>query len=143
MSDLYETDFVSWAEQQADALHRRAANEIDWENVAEEIGILARSDRRDIHNRLAVICVHLLKWTYQRGLRSRSWRRSIIEARDQIANLVEESPSLVSRLAKAYADGHRIAELETGLADLPKTCPWTIDQVLSHNFMPDVPTPIP
>ena len=35
------------------------------------------------------------------------------------------------------------AELETGLADLPKTCPWTIDQVLSHNFMPDVPTPIP
>jgi len=147
MSDLYETDFVSWAEQQADALHRRAANEIDWENVAEEIGILARSDRRDIHNRLAVICSHLLKWTFQRGLRSRSWRRSIIEARDQIANLVEESPSLgsypVSRLAKAYADGYRIAELETGLADLPKTCPWTIDQVLSHNFMPDVPTPIP
>ena len=144
MSDLYETDFVLWAKQQADALHRRAANEIDWENVAEEIGILARSDRRDIHNRLAVICIHLLKWTYQRGLRSRSWRRSIIEARDQIANLVEESPSLgsypASRLAKAYADGHRIAELETGLADLPKTCPWTIDQVLSHNFMPDVPT---
>jgi hypothetical protein len=147
MSDFYETDFVLWAEQQADALHRRAANEIDWENVAEEIGILARSDRRDIHNRLAVICSHLLKWTFQRGLRSRSWRRSIIEARDQIANLVEESPSLgsypVSRLAKAYADGYRIAELETGLADLPKTCPWTIDQVLSHNFMPDVPTPIP
>ena len=76
MSDLYETDFVSWAEQQADALHRRAANEIDWENVAEEIEILARSDRRDIHNRLAVICIHLLKWTYQRGLRSRSWRRT-------------------------------------------------------------------
>ena len=147
MSDLYETDFVLWAVQQADALHRRVANEIDWENVAEEIEILARSDRREIHNRLAAVCTHLLKWTYQRGLRSRSWRRSIIEARDQIANLVEESPSLgsypVSRLAKAYADGYRIAELETGLADLPKTCPWTIDQVLSHNFMPDVPTPIP
>ena len=30
MSDLYETDFVLWAERQADALHRRAANEIDW-----------------------------------------------------------------------------------------------------------------
>ena len=30
MSDLYETDFVLWAKQQADALHRRAANEIDW-----------------------------------------------------------------------------------------------------------------
>ena len=129
---------------QADALRRRAANEIDWENVAEEIEILARSDRRDIHNRLAVICTHLLKWVYQRGLRSRSWRRSVIEARDQIANLVEEGPSLASypasRLAKAYANGHHIAELETGLADLPKTCPWTIDQVLSHDFMPNDPT---
>ena len=105
---------------------------------------MARSDRREIHNRLAAVCTHLLKWTYQRGLRSRSWRRSVIEARDQIANLVEEGPSLASypasRLAKAYANGHHIAELETGLADLPKTCPWTIDQVLSHDFMPNDPT---
>ena len=125
---------------QADALRRRAANEIDWENVAEEIEILARSDRREIHNRLAAVCTHLLKWTYQRGLRSRSWRRSVIEARDQIANLVEEGPSLASypasRLAKAYADGHRIAVAETSLADLPETCPWTIDQVLDHKFWP-------
>ena len=37
MSDLYGADIVAWAEQQADALRRRAANEIDWENVAEEI----------------------------------------------------------------------------------------------------------
>jgi hypothetical protein len=33
MNDLYETDFVLWAERQADALHRRAASEVDWENV--------------------------------------------------------------------------------------------------------------
>ena len=36
MSD-YDTDVAAWAEQQADALRRRAANEIDWDNVAEEI----------------------------------------------------------------------------------------------------------
>jgi hypothetical protein len=56
MSDLYEADIAAWAEQQANALRRRAANEIDWENVAEEIESLARSDRRKIRNRLAVIC---------------------------------------------------------------------------------------
>ena len=149
MSDLYGDDILLWSKQQAELLRRMAAGErvddqVDWPNVIEEIEILARSDRREIHHRLAVICIHLLKWTYQRGLRSRSWRRSVIEARDQIANLVEEGPSLASypasRLAKAYANGHHIAELETGLADLPKTCPWTIDQVLSHHFMPDVPT---
>jgi hypothetical protein len=37
MSDLYDTDILLWSEQQAAAIRRRAANEIDWENVAEEI----------------------------------------------------------------------------------------------------------
>ena len=37
MSDLYDADIAAWAEQQANALRRRAANEVDWENVAEEI----------------------------------------------------------------------------------------------------------
>jgi len=56
MSDLYEADIAAWAEQRANALRRRAANDIDWENVAEEIESLARSDRRKIRDRLAVIC---------------------------------------------------------------------------------------
>ena len=37
MNDLYEDDILLWSEQQAGALRRRALNEIDWENVAEEI----------------------------------------------------------------------------------------------------------
>jgi len=35
-ADLYGADILLWAEHQADALRRRASNEIDWENVAEE-----------------------------------------------------------------------------------------------------------
>ena len=97
MSDLYEADIAAWAEQQADALRRRASNEIDWENVAEEIESLARNDRRKICNRLAVICEHLLKWAYRPEHRSGSWRESVVEARDQIARLVRESPSLRAR----------------------------------------------
>jgi len=37
MADLYEADVVAWSEKQADALRRRAGNEIDWDNVAGEI----------------------------------------------------------------------------------------------------------
>jgi hypothetical protein len=40
---LYDTDVAAWAEQQAGALRRRAANEIDWDNVAEEIEGVAAS----------------------------------------------------------------------------------------------------
>jgi Domain of unknown function DUF29 len=140
MADLYDTDVAAWAEQQADALRRRAANEIDWENVAEEIESLARSDRREIRNRLAVICEHLLKWAYQPEHRSGSWRGSVVEARDQIARLVQESPSLrgypAEVLSEAYPPGRRKAEAETGLTGLPESSPWSIGEVLDHAFWP-------
>jgi hypothetical protein len=140
MSELYESDIVAWAEQQAYALRRRAANEIDWDNVAEEIESLVRSDRRELGNRLAVICEHLLKWAYQPERRSGSWRGSVVEARDQIAKLVQESPSLrdypAAALAEAYPPGRRKAEAEASLVGLPESCPWTIDQVLDHAFWP-------
>ena len=90
MSNLYDTDIVAWAEFQADALRRRAANEIDWDNIAEEIESLARSDRREIRNRLAVICEHLLKWEYQPAGRGGSWRGPVREAR---SCLLYTSPS--------------------------------------------------
>jgi len=143
MSDLYETDSAAWAEQQAEALRRRAANEIDWDNVAEEIESLSRSDKREIRSRLAVICEHLLKWQYQPDTRSGSWRSSIREGRDKIADLIEESPSLADYPAAhlagprgAYARGRAKAADETGIAGLPETCPWTIEQVLDHGFWP-------
>lgn len=144
MSD-YDRDFALWSERQAEALRRRADyeradNEIDWENVAEEIESLGRSDKREIRNRLAVLCEHLLKWQFQPQARSNSWRASIFEARNKIRDLIEESPSLkgypASRLDGSYADGRELAALETEIADLPATCPWTIDQVRDPGFWP-------
>ena len=44
----YETDFYDWTKAQADTLRRRAANELDWDNLAEEIETLGRSERREI-----------------------------------------------------------------------------------------------
>jgi uncharacterized protein DUF29 len=150
MSDLYDSDVAAWSEQQAALLRRRAAGElvneadIDWRNVAEEIEDLARSDKREINNRLIVICEHLLKWRYQPEGRGGSWRGSVIEARDKIADLIEESPSLRpwpgSRLVQAYGRGCRKAEAETGLTRLPAICEWSIEQVLDHDFWPDAPT---
>ena len=71
MTDLYDTDITLWSEQQARLLRRHAAgkpvnnDDLDWQNIAEEIESLAKSDRREIRNRLAVICTHLLKWHVQ------------------------------------------------------------------------------
>jgi len=42
MTDLYDADILLWSERQANALRRRAVNEIDWENIAEEIADLGK-----------------------------------------------------------------------------------------------------
>jgi hypothetical protein len=48
MSDLYNRDIVTWSEQQAALLRRRAVGELvneaelDWDNIAEEIESVGR-----------------------------------------------------------------------------------------------------
>ncbi len=140
MADLYDTDIVAWAEGQADALRRRAANEIDWNNVAEEIEDVARRDRYRIYGALVNAMTHLLKWQFQSEMRSGAWRSVVVTARDRIAKLIKDSPSLrnypAAVLAEAYPPARRAAEAEMGLVGLPETCPWSIDQVLDHAFWP-------
>ena len=136
----YETDLYEWTKGQGDALRRRAANEIDWDNLAEEIESLGRSDRHEIRSRLENLILHLIKWAYQPEKRCGSWQGSIYEARVRLEDLFEESPSLVAlpaeHLRKAYARARQKALRETGLIDLPDSCPWTIDQILSPDFLP-------
>ncbi|MGC1407560.1 MAG: DUF29 domain-containing protein [Acetobacteraceae bacterium] len=140
MADLYDTDIVSWAEQQADALRRRATNEIDWNNVAEEIEDVARRDRDRLYGALVTAITHLLKWRFQPEMRSGAWRSAVVRARDRIAKLLNDSPSLkgypASVLADAYPPARRAAEAEASLDGLPESSPWTIDQVLDHAFWP-------
>ena len=57
MSDLYDTDAVTWAEQQAALLRRIAAGErvndqVDWENVVEEIEDVGGRERDKVTDAL-------------------------------------------------------------------------------------------
>jgi hypothetical protein len=140
MNDLYETDLVSWSERQAELLRRRAAgqlvndDELDWRNLVEEIEAVGASARRELRTRMARLARHLLKWQYQSELRTRSWRTTIRNQRDEIRDLLKESPSLEAGLTEIFPDsyrhGRRDALDETGLLDLPETPPFTIAQAL-------------
>ena len=72
--------------------------------------------------------------------RSGSWRGSIVEPREQIADVIEESPSLASypaeRLSRSYVAGRDKAAAETSVTDMPAACPWMINQVLDREFWP-------
>ena len=48
MGDIYDTDVVTWSEQQADLLRRIAAGEqvndqVDWPNIIEEVEAVGQS----------------------------------------------------------------------------------------------------
>ena len=42
MNNLYETDFIEWTRQQAQALHDHNIKALDWDNLKEEIEDLGK-----------------------------------------------------------------------------------------------------
>ncbi len=108
MSD-YDTDLVLWSREQADLLRRMAAGErvndqVNWENVAEEIESLGRSDWRELRRGVEVILRHLIKLHVSPVVEPRAgWRRTIVEQRNQIQILLDDSPSLLQRVPEAIS----------------------------------------
>lgn len=100
---LYEEDTVAWAENQAAALRSAAAGgsnqELDWENLAEEIEDLAKSQRRSLRSHIRNIIEHLIKLEHSPANRPHGkWRLSIINSRIKADDRLAESPSLRPQL---------------------------------------------
>jgi hypothetical protein len=138
----YDTDFYAWSNEQAKRLRLLKPDGLDWENVAEEIESLGKSDKRAIGSDLKVILEHLIKCRYQPARRTKSWDLTIIEHRQRLLQLIDESPSLASApadmLPDIYERARRKALIATGLAErtIPKNCPFSIEQVLDEGYLP-------
>jgi hypothetical protein len=141
----YDTDFYAWTQAQAVALRAKEAKTLDWDHLAEEIESLGNEQRHAVRSHLRVLLWHLLKWAYQPDHRGPSWRTSIVNARAEIADRLEDYPSLQplvpALLASAYGRARRLAAAETELplATFPQACPWSIEQVLDEEFWPEPP----
>ena len=113
---LYDTDLVLWAQAQVRALRgaARGSNEqaIDFENVAEEIENLARTERRALASHIATVIQHLMKLEASPAAHPRQgWQDTIDEARDGIARLLKDSPSLraeVAGMVRGETSGARV-----------------------------------
>lgn len=134
--EMYETDFVLWSEKTAQLIRNRLFDQVDWENVAEEIESLSRSDRRALRSQVKRVIVHMLKWHYEPERRTISWEVIIDDGRDQIQQLIKDSPSLIPTLLDiiqyCYPNAVRQASKETGLPQqkFPPSCPFDIHQLL-------------
>jgi Domain of unknown function DUF29 len=107
-ADLYEKDFVRWAEEQAKALRLAAETRpnlpIDWENLAEEVEGLGASYRRELATRIGAIIEHLLKLEHSPAIGPRrGWIETVLRERTDVHALLEESPSLRRKLPDIVA----------------------------------------
>jgi hypothetical protein len=140
---LHDSDFYAWSLEQAALLRAGRVGEADLAAIAEEIESMGKTEKRELVSRLTVLLLHLLKWRSQPGGRGNSWRLSIANARDEIADLLSDNPSLKSVIddvtASAYRYARRKAAIETDLAEeeFPPQCPWSFGHAMEAGFWPE------
>ena len=141
-TSLYDRDYALWLEMTIEQLRQQNFDQVDWENVLDEFESMSKRDRRSIKSNLVILLLHLLKWEFQPEIRSGSWTGSIIEHRQRLRDLLNDSPSLRNYLAEvlslAYSDAIVRAVNETGLeiAMFPIDCPYDIVNILNPSFLP-------
>jgi hypothetical protein len=151
MDQGYDTDLVLWAKDQASALrdagHAGTNLPIDWENVAEEIESLGKSQGREMASRISVILVHLLKLEASPATDPRSgWQETIVQQRGDVERVLADSPSLRPTIPtvidKEMGRARRIAALAlAGYGEQSRTdvgsLRYTAEQVLGDWFPDD------
>ena len=85
-TSTYDGDIIAWANEQARLLRDGLFSQLDIEHIAEEIEDVGKSEQRELENRMALLLAHLLKWEFQPSHRGNSWRRTIIDQRQGIAD---------------------------------------------------------
>lgn len=140
---LYDQDYHLWLETTIKQLQERQFSDIDIDNLIEELETLGRSEKKALRSYLRLIIMHLLKWRYQPEKRSKSWQITIRNNRFEIEETLQDSPSLKSQLTEllnqSYPRAVAEASEETGLSvsTFPPSCPFTLEQILEQNFLPN------
>ncbi len=141
-ANLYDDDFVEWTRHNAELLRARRFDQADVVRIAGEIEEMGKRDLKELNSRMQVLLAHLLEWQLQPAKRSNSWKATITAQRSEIADEIEQSPSLKSRLHAALPRNHAKAVLraagETGLPHgrFAAECPFNSEQIFDPEYLP-------
>lgn len=95
---LYKEDFYSWINYNIKQIKDKNNIEIDFSNLLKELIWMSKKEKKELRNRLKILMGHMLKWDYQPEYRGRSWCLTIKEQRKEIQYIIDESPSLKSKI---------------------------------------------
>ena len=140
MDNLYDRDFNLWVERTAIAIRNKDIKSMDWDNLLEEIEDMGASQKRALRSYTQRLIEHILKlnyWESESDRCSSGWRIEIANFREQIANILEDSPSLKNYLAENYStwfERSRNLLKATETFDLSKSQIISLEQILKDDF---------
>ena len=135
-----KTDLHGWAKHQAALLREGRVSELEMAALAEEIEEVGSSQYDKLESALRVLLIHMLKWDYQPGRRSRSWSLTIREQRQRVSRVLQRNPSLQPErplaMAAAWDDARLGAARETDLplTAFPGALPYSWQDVTERPF---------
>ena len=145
-SGLYERDYYTWALEQESALLEHRIEEIDWENLADEVGDLARRERQALESQAETLIEHLLKIAFafpaERKANRRRWMLSVRVSRRNIKKLLAQSRGLKPLVKDLFADAwpngrdQALKSLKCDEATVPETPTWSFERAMDEDFEP-------
>jgi hypothetical protein len=141
LKQLYERDYLLWLEENVRLLSDRQLQEIDYDHLIEELESLGRSEKRTVESLMKQLLIHLLLYQYGATEDQRNanhWSLEILTFRDQLNEELAAKTIynyLVDNLDKIYQSAMKLAAQQSQLS-LPQQCPYTLQQILDENWLP-------
>lgn len=141
LHNLYESDETAWLDAMAQLIRDGHREDLDYRHLGEFFEDRAKRDRREVKSRLRVLIAHVLKWLYQKEMRTPSWRETVNAQRRLLeeelltrGTLRNHAESILEETyAKAIKDAAQDSNLPT--ETFPTECPWTLDQLLQPEIL--------
>ena len=139
--DLYEQDFYLWTLAQAEALraHARASNVLDYDNLAEEVEGLGRSERSKASSLTFRIIQHLYKLSAtQNSQVTGDWRGEVITWRVDLAHVLTQAirNELDAELEQLHRKGEKAAQASMDHHEpevlIDPSLRWTVQQIMGE-----------
>ena len=110
LKQLYHQDLNLWRQEIINAIQNKQLESMDWDNLIEEINDMGASEKRALRSYLKRLIEHILKlryWESERKYNLRGWKKEVVNFREEIKSILEESPSLNSYLSQNYLDWYQ------------------------------------
>ncbi|MGF1517090.1 MAG: DUF29 domain-containing protein [Nodosilinea sp.] len=142
---LYDQDYQLWLKNTVTQLQSQNFSALDLENLIEELESLGRSDKQSLNSYLKRLCEHLLKLSYWETERNRcfsGWDREIENFRQEIQEILDDSPSLRNQLAERYPAEYikgrklflKVSKLDP--KQVPESPCFSLEQALADDWLP-------